>query len=439
MMLHTIKRFLLFCCIFLFLNAQESTLIWNLSNGQDPPKVIAKFTGQLQHSVFYDSNQVLGSSDDFFLFFPKAKMLDVFGYNINNKSQCNMSMLETVFGMEITTPQVFGAYPLGYLEFDALGDQIPKEAQSLINRFRFLRAYLSLTWENNLTLLLGQTMHPMRLAHINCFPRVLDRNHGAPIAVHETFQPQLRITKQWEHAVLMGTLISQMAEFSDGPIGFSSTYLRNDIAPMMHGQFYVEYDNFKGGFGIDYKRIAPRIVTNKDIKVHEKLNSVSTLAFAKMHIQPVIMRTATIFAQNCTDTSLLGGYGVSRICPNTDEREYVNLRAISSWVDISLRKKVEPGIFVGITKNIGATKPIIQTTTNCSTGQEENLIYGIGNNIDKVVRVAPRVYWHISSLTLGAEFEYTRAWYGTIGQKGRVINASPVGNFRLQLGSFYYF
>ena len=282
-------------------------------------------------------------------------------------------------------------------------------------------------------------MHPMRLEHINGFPRVLNRNHGAPIAVPETFQPQVRITKQWEHAALMGAIISQMAELTDGPIGFSSTYLRNGIVPMMHGQFYVEYDRFRGGFGVDYKRIAPRLVTNKNIKAHEKLNSVSALVFAKIHISPIIIRTATIFAQNCTDDSLLGGYAVSHICPQTDERTYTNLRAMSSWVDISLRKKVEPGIFVGIAKNIGANKCIIQKTIDSTTNQEEDLVYGIGNNIDKVVRVAPRVYWHISSLTFGAEFEYTRAWYGTIGPKGRVVNTTPVGNFRLQLGSFYYF
>ncbi len=384
MMKRTLKRSLLFYCIFLTLTVQGPTLVWNVSHDENPRQITALFTGQLQHAVFFDSNQVVGPSDDFFLFFPEPKECDALCNTINNKSQCNMSMLETIFGIEITTPHVFNATPMGYLEMDVLGDQLPFNNTTLINRLRFRHAYLSLTWDNNLSILCGQTMHPMRLEHINGLPRVLNRNHGAPIAVPETFQPQLRVTKQWEHAALMGALISQMTELTDGPIGFSSTYLRNGIAP--------------------------RLVTNKNIKAHKKLNSVSALVFAKMHISPIIMRTATIFAQNCTDASLLGGYTVSHICPNTDEREYVNLRVLSSWVDISLRKKVEPGIFVGIAKNIGATKPIIQTTIDCSTGQEENLVYGISNNIDKVVRVAPRVYWHISSLTFGAEFEYTRAW-----------------------------
>jgi len=439
-MAHTIKHAMLWPLIIFSAYANEyPTLVWSFANGNNPPPITAVFTGHLQHSIFYDSHQVIGSSDDFFMFYPKPKAYDALCCNSNEKSQCNMSMLETVCGVEITTPQVFNLFPMAYLELDALGYEIPEENQALLNRFRFLHAYLSLTNEDGLTLLFGQTTHPMHLADINCFPRVLDRNHGAPIAVHETFQPQIRVTKHWEHAALMGALISQMTELSDGPIGFSSTYLRNGIVPMMHGQFYIEYDAFKGGFGVDYKRITPRLVTNKNIQTHETLNSVSALIFAKMHISPVVMRTATIFAQNCTDASLLGGYAVSHICPQTDVRRYTNLRAVSSWIDISLRKKVEPGIFVGIAKNTGAHTPIIQTVIDDTTGQEESLVYGIGNDIDKVVRVAPRIYWHVSSLTLAAEFEYTRAYYGTIGQNGRVHNASPVGNFRLQLGSFYYF
>ena len=39
----------------------------------------------------------------------------------------------------------------------------------------------------------------------------------------------------------------------------------------------------------------------------------------------------------------------------------------------------------------------------------------------------------------GAEFEYTRAAYGTINTKGDVVNTDPVGNFRVLLTLFYYF
>lgn len=438
-----IRRLLLACifCTFFPVHTQQKYTLttWNLSGNEEPQEITALFTGLIQHSVFFDSNQVIGTSHDLTMYFPERPNYDVQGKNIRNKSQCNMSALETAFGIEIHMPKVLGAQPTGYLECNAEGYQLAFQRTPLINRFQFTQAYFSLAWDNDLTISLGQIMHPMHLAHISCVPRVIADNHGAPIAVPETYQPQLRIHKQWDHANILCAALSQLSNVIDGPIGFSSTYLRNSLTPMLHGQFYAAYETFKGGFGIDYQRIMPRIKSNTNYKVHERLNSISTYCFAKCIIDPLIMRTATIYSENGNDDSMISGYGVSSICPVTDERHYANTRSISSWIDISLRKTIEPGIFFGITKNIGSSEQVIQSITNNSTGKTERTLYGFVPDIDKIVRVAPRVYWHIESLSFGAEFEYTRAWYGTPNNHGKVINTQPVGNFRLQLGSFYYF
>jgi len=42
-------------------------------------------------------------------------------------------------------------------------------------------------------------------------------------------------------------------------------------------------------------------------------------------------------------------------------------------------------------------------------------------------------------ITAAAELEYTRAAYGTLNDKGKAINTTPVGNVRFLFAVFYYF
>lgn len=97
-----------------------------------------------------------------------------------------------------------------------------------------------------------------------------------------------------------------------------------------------------------------------------------------------------------------------------------------------------PGWFIGIIKNLGARTTILQNVTDDNGTITDQRIFGLGTNIDYVFRVSPRLTWKAKNYQFSAEFEYTRAAYGTINDKGSVINTDPVGNFRVLLAMFYY-
>jgi hypothetical protein len=145
-----------------------------------------------------------------------------------------------------------------------------------------------------------------------------------------------------------------------------------------------------------------------------------------------------IYGQNATDYYLLGGYAVKSVDPATDVRTYATLKNISFWSEFILKKTIEPAVFVGVTQNLGAHQPIIQSITD-PDGTVESTVYARNPNIDYVLRVSPRVRWYTGPVVIAGEFEFTRASYGTIACNGNVINGSAVNNCRLMLAAYYTF
>jgi outer membrane receptor protein involved in Fe transport len=75
-------------------------------------------------------------------------------------------------------------------------------------------------------------------------------------------------------------------------------------------------------------------------------------------------------------------------------------------------------MFAGYTKNLGYSSDIAA----------KGKIYGRGNTIDLVYRVAPRITYTAGQLVVGSEFEYTAIAYGTPDKKGKVNNTSSYDN-----------
>src|SRR5438093_889527 len=74
----------------------------------------------------------------------------------------------------------------------------------------------------------------------------------------------------------VATAITQLDKTSDGPIGLSSTYLRNAMLPTLDAQIQLTNNNIFFATSINFKRVVPRlssIVNDTLFKVHETLNS----------------------------------------------------------------------------------------------------------------------------------------------------------------------
>lgn len=388
-----------------------------------------KFGGYIKHESFWDTRQVVGAREDQILLYPKQQDLDAECSDINAQGQFTSVAIQTRMRLEIDGPEIGHATSKGVIEYDFFG------RADIANILRMRLAHIILDWDKA-QILAGQAYHPLYVIGVD--PRTISFSTGIPL---DTFSrnPQFRVTYlPSDHVHLLFCASTQLDFPTDGPIGSSSTYLRDSVVPMLDFRIDTYLGDHRIGAGVDFMRIQPRLKTNKNLKTRERLNNAIAILYADLKWDAVDTRTKLIYAQNATDHNMNGGYAVSCVDSTTDRREYTTLNQFAVWNDtqITKSKSIIPGWFIGIAKNLGARKPIIQSIDN--DGVTETTIYGNGNDVDYVFRFSPRIQWKIKNFTFAVEVEYTRAAYGTIDTDGDVINTTPVGNTRILASLFYY-
>jgi hypothetical protein len=385
-----------------------------------------KFSGYTKGELWFDSRQVIGLRDNEYLLYPADQSCDTTGQDTNATGQFNGSIIQTRARVELSAPPLYNITSKGIIEADFFGTSVTLPV------CRPRHAYATLS-SNHVTVLAGHTWQPLFIE--DCYPDTIGFNTGAPIEVFAR-QSQLRCGIDYHGLQIFGAALGQLETTSFGPIGASTQYLRNSMIPNMHLQaaYRLKKGRFQGslvGAAIDFLRIVPRLVTNDNVYAQESVNATRCIAFGKFKYKSVDIKFKGLYIENGYDLVMLGGYGVTHIDPITDQRTYRPTRTISVWGEFSIKKQIEPGIFVGWTKNLG-TKEVIIPTYN-----SENLLYTRNSNIDTVIRIAPRVRCYVKPCIIAFETEYTRATYGIVNNHARPYNTHPELNIRL-LGSVYY-
>jgi hypothetical protein len=379
-------------------------------------------SGYIKNEAFFDSYQVYGARQDQYLIIPLPPRPDRRCNNINNHGRFNMLEIESRVRGEIAGPYIFGAQTYAVGEIDAWGSSNNDLQMGLL---RVRHAFIYFEWEDK-SLLMGQYWHPLLLPE--CYADTISFNGGTPF---DTFarEPQIRLTKQFDNMTFIVAAGALPTSPFSGPIGSNSIYARNGIMPNFNMQLFGAVRSHLFGLGVDASRIVPRLVTDKNFCVTESLFSVIAFAFSSFNWDNLGLRLKLIYAQNGDPFGLISGYAVSKIDPYTDERKYSNIQCVNAWLDTAYRGNVEPGIFMGVSKNVGATSRI-----------KPDLVYAdFGKNIDFAYRIQPRVRWFIKPLIFGAEMELTGARYGTTTETGHVVNGEFVNNLRVLLSAFYIF
>lgn len=389
------------------------------------------FSGYIKNEAFIDSYQVIGDRQDQYLFFPSAPHYDRGGANINAKGRFDMLAIETRLRGEVTGPYIFGASSHGVCETDAWASSALQ-----LGLMRIRHAFIYFEWDDK-SILMGQYWHPLLLPE--CYADTISFNGGTPIEPF-TREPQVRLTKQFDTMTLILVAGSHANTPYDGPNGIDTLYARNAILPNINIQLFSSIRQHICGIGVDITRIVPRLVTNKNIRITESLMSFITMAFAAFNWEHVALRTKFVYAQNGSPYGLISGYAVDAIDPYTDQRHYTNTQCLNGWVDMAYKGEVEPGLFMGISKNIGASHKIIPSITDPHTGKTERLIYDYDfENIDFIYRVSPRIRWFLKPFIFAGELEITGARYGNITETARVVNTKMVNNVRTLLAAYYVF
>lgn len=386
-----------------------------------------KFYGQVRTDLFYNSRSNSETVDGLFYMYPNDVAPDANGEDLNAKPDGNFYTLYTRLGLDVTGPMLGKAKTSAKVEVDFRG------SGTTYSLFRIRHVYFNLDWGTS-ALLVGQTWHPL---YGDVAPEILNLNMGAP---YQPFSraPQIRYRFTQKHWVLTAAAIWQSQYLSVGPssnqTGNTSTqkhqqFIKNSCVP----EFYVGADYKSQGLlvgaGVHVSSIVPRKQSEYNdavYKVSERITGVSGEAHVKYTYNKLMVAAKTVLSSNLTQTSTIGGYGITSVDTRTGEQEYTPLRVSHTWLSVMYGKKWRGGIFAGYLKNLGAK-------------DEVSGILGTGTKIDQLGTATAELTYNLPNWKFGAEYSWTGAAYGTNNAKGRVTDTHLVKNNRIVFTALFQF
>lgn len=386
-----------------------------------------KFYGQVRTDLFYNSRSNSETVDGLFYMYPNDVAPDANGEDLNAKPDGNFYTLYTRLGLDVTGPMLGKAKTSAKVEVDFRG------SGTTYSLFRIRHVYFNLDWGTS-ALLVGQTWHPL---YGDVAPEILNLNMGAP---YQPFSraPQIRYRFTQKHWVLTAAAIWQSQYLSVGPnsnqTGNTGTqkhqqFIKNSCVP----EFYVGADYKSQGLlvgaGVHVSSIAPRKQSEYNdavYKVSERITGVSGEAHVKYTYNKLMVAAKTVLSSNLTQTSTIGGYGITSVDTRTGEQEYTPLRVSHTWLSVMYGKKWRGGIFAGYLKNLGAK-------------DEVSGILGTGTKIDQLGTATAELTYNLPNWKFGAEYSWTGAAYGANNAKGRVTDTHLVKNNRIVFTALFQF
>lgn len=397
-------------------------------------------SGEVIPEFFWDSRQVVASGNGDSLIVPADQDLDIYGNDINSQGSSGMNAIQTVIGVQMTGLRVAGAVASGVIHADFYGVN-----EETVNTLRNYHAFADLKWETTL-LRCGQFWAPSFVE--DCFPQTLSNNAGGPFEPYIS-AAQLWLQKEYAGLTFLVAAVSETNEYASAGGNnntdqrLSSEFIRNSQLPALYGRVGSSGDWHEFFVGGETRTITPRLEGITGRKVFESITSISGFVLGKLMINDdAAIMVKFLYNENGVAEGLLGGYAITAIDPITDQRSYTNLRNFSCWMDAFWGKEIQPGIFVGIAKNLGSSDCLVDiTTVSPATGitSFKDATIGFGTDIDWAFRVSSRLRLNWESFTLAGEVEYTAAAYGTVQRNGKVTNTHTVGNLRLLFGTAYSF
>jgi len=415
-------------------------LLPNLHAQEKEPVFGISFHGFVKNDFFWDTRQTTTAREGHFLLWPADVSLDSRGVDINAQASFNFLAVQTRLSGAITGPDAFGAKTSGLIEGDFFAQQ-----NENINLFRLRHALIRLKWTHT-ELMTGQYWNPLFVT--DCFPGTISFNTGTPIQSFSR-NPQIRVTHKIGKLSIIAAALSQRDYTSRGPdpgnesaTQVSSEFLRNAVIPDMHFQLHFNTSNeengntFLVGAGVAYKQIVPRLKSSNGMNIYsvnEKVSGLTATLFTKVKVAPFTVKLEGRYGENICDVLSFSGFAIKEIVdPTTGEQSYTPLRNIGSWGEIHTNgKKLQAGLFAGVTKNIGTKEPMSSAT---------NTVYGLATNIESLIRISPRILFISNSTKIGCEVEFTGARYGYDHDVNYVAGRiNQVTNTRLLLSAMYSF
>lgn len=351
-------------------------------------EISVKIGGFIRFETYYDTYNSVTARDGVAYLYPSARSLDSLGNDINANNKLGMASFVSRFNFKINGPEILGAKSSGLLEADFYATQ-----DNFVQLLRLRHAYITLDW-GKFNLLAGQAFHPMFVS--KCYPQVLTYAVGVPFGTLNR-APQLRGTftpTKWFS--IMGAALVHGYHKSKGPADAQ----KDAGIPDMQLQVMFSPKNFFVGATGGYKLLQPRLQTGDGVKTDETIGSYNLQGFVGFSANKFSIKAMGIFGENLTHLTMIGGYGASEDPALVDDYSYSNLQTYSYWIDVTVLKNPQIGIFGGVTGNLG------------SKDSYYSLGYARSETLVNTFRISPRIQYNIKNFNIGLEYLFAGSIYG---------------------------
>lgn len=395
-------------------------LLFSLLNGfAADPSVGYQLYGFVRNDFYINSRQNFEVLDGLFSIFPKPVDINTNGKDKNAVPNAEMLSVATRLGIDFRGTPIMGAKSTAKIECDFAG------ISTSYYLIRIRQAYLKLNWEKT-ELLVGQTWHPL---FGSVLPTVPSLNTGSPFQPFNR-SPQVRAKHMLTNELsVIGSVNYQMQYMSQGPLGASPSYLKNALLPDIFLGLERKSKHWISGVGFD----------TKTLKINDaSLTSGSAVAYTQYADNQLQIKAKAIYGQNLSDHLMIGGYGISNES-TTNNIVYTNFNTLSSWLNLVYGTKVQTGIFVGFSQNLGTNENLNIDAAGIITAYGYGFYADTQQLMDRIYRIAPHITYNLSNFKLGFEYELTSADYGKIQGNGRIENSSTATNHRAMATISYIF
>ena len=395
-------------------------LLFSLLNGfAADPSVGYQLYGFVRNDFYINSRQNFEVLDGLFSIFPKPVDINTNGKDKNAVPNAEMLSVATRLGIDFRGTPIMGAISTAKIECDFAG------ISTSYYLIRIRQAYLKLNWEKT-ELLVGQTWHPL---FGSVLPTVPSLNTGSPFQPFNR-SPQVRAKHMLTNELsVIGSVNYQMQYMSQGPLGASPSYLKNALLPDIFVGLESKSKHWISGVGFDTKML----------KINDaRLSSGSAVAYTQYADNQLQIKAKAALPIYLSDHLMIGGYGISNES-TTNNIVYTNFNTLSSWLNLVYGTKVQTGIFVGFSQNLGTNENLNIDAAGKITAYGYGFYADTQQLMDRIYRIAPHITYNLSNFKLGFEYELTSADYGKIQGNGRIENSSAATNHRAMATISYIF
>jgi hypothetical protein len=394
------------------------------------PTVIT-WSGFVRADYFYDTRQSVNAREGHLLFLPAAVRKDANGTDINASPEVNFLAIQSRLKVGVTGPEFFNMKTSGAIEAEFLGT-----ANGDINGLRLRHAYMQLTG-TKAQILMGQYWHPF--FSTDCFPGTYGFTTGMPFATIDR-SPQFKLSSVGKTKAFV--VLSTQRDFKTQGAGTDPTNATSganslsgvSLSGMPALSIGVAHSDggLATGATIEYKTVKPTLINGSGLKSDATVGGLSAHAYLRYKKGMTTFRIQTIYGQDDGNMLMLGGYGIMDSVGK--DPKLTSLASSSTWAEVEGgNTKMEWGVFVGYTQNLGFSDNL-KTTTG---------INGFLTDVKNALRIAPRIGWKSGKAKIGVEVEYTQATRGAykVGEKAitELAADSKTSNTRLLVFGQYSF